>query len=129
MNQKEEEKLIIQYFRKNFPDFPKGRLIPSESPDFVLKLSPKKSIGIELTQLVAGEEILFEIQALINKKKEKVQLYQNIRFLELWLIIYADNAFGSVNFNLQNKLEKLNASGGFTRIYLFDLFSMKIIRI
>ena len=32
---KDKEKLVLQYFREKYADFPKGRLMKSESPDFI----------------------------------------------------------------------------------------------
>lgn len=43
------EWLIMRSFRESYPDFPKGKLVKSESPDFTLKLSVSKSIGIEIS--------------------------------------------------------------------------------
>ncbi len=48
---KQLEILLLQYFRECYPDFPKGKIIPSESPDFIIKLKNKNNIGIELTRL------------------------------------------------------------------------------
>lgn len=48
---KQLEVLLMHYFRECFPDFPKGRLVPSESPDFVLTLKSRNNLGIELTRL------------------------------------------------------------------------------
>ncbi len=38
-----DEKLVMQYFREKRADFPKGKLTKSESPDFTLKISSKRS--------------------------------------------------------------------------------------
>ena len=48
---KQLELLLMHYFRARNPDFPKGILMASESPDFILKLKTKNRIGIELTRL------------------------------------------------------------------------------
>jgi hypothetical protein len=48
---KQLEILLMHYFRECYPDFPKGRLIPSESPDFILTLKSRNNLGIELTRL------------------------------------------------------------------------------
>ncbi len=48
---KQLELLLMHYFRERNPDFPKGKLMASESPDFILKLKTKNRIGIELTRL------------------------------------------------------------------------------
>lgn len=51
---KQLEELLIQNFRECFPDFPKGALSPSESPDFIVKLKSHNLLGIELTRLNPG---------------------------------------------------------------------------
>mgnify|MGYP006280057259 CR=1 FL=1 len=46
-----EEKLIMQYLREDYHEFPQGKLIKSESPDFILRSSRKSNTGIEMTRL------------------------------------------------------------------------------
>lgn len=48
---KQIEKLLVEGFRKFFPDFPAGRLVSSESPDFILRMKNNHYLGIELTRL------------------------------------------------------------------------------
>jgi hypothetical protein len=48
---KQLEILLMHYFRACYPAFPKGKLVPSESPDFVVTLKSKNNLGIELTRL------------------------------------------------------------------------------
>ena len=48
---KQLEILLIRYFKECYPDFPRGRVIPSESPDFIITLKSKNNLGIELTRL------------------------------------------------------------------------------
>jgi hypothetical protein len=48
---KQLEVLLMQYFRECNAEFPKGKLIPSESPDFIVILKTRNRIGIELTRL------------------------------------------------------------------------------
>lgn len=50
-DKKQLEVLLIQYFRDCYPDFPKGKIVPSESPDFIITLKSRNSLGIELTRL------------------------------------------------------------------------------
>jgi len=50
-DKKQLEVLLIQYFRENYIDFPKGKLKPSESPDFIVQMKSKHFLGIELTRL------------------------------------------------------------------------------
>lgn len=48
---KEIEILLAEYFRAKYPEFPKGKLVPSESPDFIVNLKNAHHLGIELTRL------------------------------------------------------------------------------
>lgn len=127
MNQKEEEKLVMQYFREFYAEFPKGKLSQSESPDFVLKPAPKKSIGIELTRLDENADSLKErIEASLLIKDHKISLYQQKVFNELWLIIHTDFIEISKSFNVKNKLENWRFRSNFDQVFLFDLFEKKI---
>lgn len=126
MNQKDEEKLIIRHFREHCPDFPKGRLIPSESPDFILKISPRRSIGIELTRLGQEEDPYGSILESIRKKEEKIPNYTHMHLSELWLIIHTDDANAAVSWNVDNKMRSLQPSSSFDRLYFFDLFSNRV---
>lgn len=48
---KQLEILLLDSFRNNYPDFPKGKVIPAESPDFWVRSKGRNVIGIELTRL------------------------------------------------------------------------------
>lgn len=48
---KKLEWLLVDYFKEVYTDFPKGRLTENESPDFLLTVNNKFTIGIELTRL------------------------------------------------------------------------------
>ena len=57
---KQLEVLLINYFRECYDAFPKGRIVPAESPDFMIKAPSKRRLGIELTRLhsaVSPDEI------------------------------------------------------------------------
>lgn len=125
MNRKEEEKLIIQYFRKHCIDFPKGRLIPSESPDFILKISPHRSIGIELTRLVEAKDPFAAIRNAIVKKEGKLHLYTHMHLSGIWLIIHAEDALADLNFK-GRELEDFGLITSFDRVFFMDLFSNRV---
>jgi hypothetical protein len=127
MDQKDEEILVIEQFRKYFPGFPKGKLVKSESPDFILKINPKKSIGIELTRLDNGAETLPDkIEATLENKNDKLNIYQKKRFNSIWLIIYFEDLPESKRFNFRNKLNNWNFYFPFDQVFLFDLFENQI---
>lgn len=78
-DKKQLEILLIQYFRESYTDFPKGKLNPSESPDFIIQMKNNRDLGIELTRLNPSNAIplddkgFFEIEArerLIERTKE-----------------------------------------------------------
>lgn len=48
---KQLEVLLISYFRESYKEFPKGKIVASESPDFVVKMKNRSQLGIELTRL------------------------------------------------------------------------------
>jgi hypothetical protein len=144
LSQTLEEMVIIDHFRNSFLQFPKGKLFKSESPDFILSINPKNSIGIELTKLhgptihkikthyprkVSGyqaPEFNFEnIEFTIQAKNEKLQLYRQKKLRQLWLLITADLDESPVNFNLSNKLGNWSFSSGFNRIFILELKELK----
>ncbi len=130
MNQKDEEILVLNYFRKFLNDFPKGRVIKSESPDFIIKTGRHYQTGIELTRLHFAKNNLFKaLEESILRKQEKFKRYQHIRFNSLWLIIYAEDIAGHYLGNIQNKILGWEFHSDFSRLYLFDLFSHNIFRI
>lgn len=140
-----EEEYIIELFRNEYSDFPKGKLLKTESPDFILKESPQTAIGIELTKLhgpattkentnIASKiygyrspEFTREnIEFTINAKHEKLHIYQQKMLNQIWLLITADLNESPVSFNLTNKLENWNFFSGFHKIFLFELKTRKV---
>ena len=140
-----EELLIMEQFRNEYKEFPKGKLEKSESPDFILKVSTKSAIGIELTKLhgptvikykthyprkingyIAPEFNLENLQFTIGAKDEKLAYYQEKKLNQLWLLITADLDESPVNYNLGNKLQNWSFSSGFQRIFLLELKNQKV---
>lgn len=48
---KQLELLLVNYFRDVYPGFAKGRIVSSESPDFIVRGKGGKKLGIELIRL------------------------------------------------------------------------------
>ncbi|MCB0807308.1 MAG: hypothetical protein KDC05_16035, partial [Bacteroidales bacterium] len=123
MDQKEEEKLVMAMFRKSYSEFPKGRLIPSESPDFILKTGRHQSIGIELTRISdLSAELHAEIRMAIIRKIEKHLLYQTKVFNEIWLLIYADDLQGLISKDGTIEVD-IDERNPFQKTFILDLFS------
>jgi len=54
---KQLEVLLVNFFRECYGDFPKGNIVATESPDFVVKMKGAKTVGIELTRLNPGSAL------------------------------------------------------------------------
>lgn len=140
-----EELQIMEQFRNEYREFPKGKLDKSESPDFILKVTVKKAIGIELTKLHGPTVAKFKthfprkitgynppefnrenLEFTINAKNEKLSYYQEKKLNQLWLLITADLAESPVNFNLGNKLQNWTFNSGFHKIFLLELKNRSI---
>jgi hypothetical protein len=121
-----EEWLVMRYFREKYTDFPRGKLVKSESPDFILKLSRKRSIGIEMTRLdyiINNNPDLWPkyLISLIEKKEEKLRLYKKKLFAKYWLLMTVED------FNLKDIHKHIRDYNFlFDDVFLFDLFSGEI---
>ena len=130
--QSQEELRIIRSFIKEYADYPGGRLLKSESPDFILKINSKTSIGIELTRIkppvslhrtyksqdiVLNKEIL---EQTIAGKEEKLPIYRKQQLDRIWLVITCEGIENRTNFNLQNKIQNWQIDTEFHRVFLFD---------
>ena len=121
-----EEWLVMRYFREKYTDFPRGKLVKSESPDFILKLSRKRSIGIELTRLdymIKDNPNLWPeyLLSLIEKKEEKLCLYKKKQFAKYWLLMAVEDVHLK---DIHKYIRDYNFL--FDDVFLFDLFSGEI---
>lgn len=94
VNKKQVEVLLIDYFRECYEEFPKGKIVPSESPDFLVKMRNTHLLGIELTRLnpanalpvsdIVQAEIDFQEQLILKTKEHfegACQLNLFVKFL------------------------------------------------
>jgi len=138
MNHHDEEILILDLFRKNYPDFPKGKLVKSESPDFILRQNYHQSIGIEITRLrevnipksnpgfPVPELNYANIRAAIRSKEEKLALYRQKKINIFWLLITID--YISLPDTMRNSdfITGWEIKTEYHKIFLFDLFEKRI---
>ena len=124
-----DEHIIMRYFRERYNDFPKGKLINSESPDFILKVSKKRSIGIEITQIheIAGSirnlsQLVSETEKILTKKDNKLSLYKKNKLYAYWLIVSTESLDLSDKTTIEPGLANINFVSGFDKVFLFDLF-------
>ncbi len=124
-------------------NIPRGKIVPSESPDFLLFTSTKKAIGIEFTRLTLQNQkeklpygkvetinLFFKLLfAIINKKSDLFQRYiTNPQLFAIWLIIVCDKGLFA---NVHRKLRVFdqNLSHPFTRIDLLFPDDEKVFRL
>jgi hypothetical protein len=77
---KQLEGLLLAYFKQVYPPFPEGNLVESESPDFLLALNNRFTLGIELTRLYPVSQSLF-LEKEILQVKTREELIENTRYL------------------------------------------------
>jgi hypothetical protein len=77
---KQLESLLVSYFKQACPSFPEGKLVESESPDFLLTLKNNSVVGIELTRLypVSQRDL-----TLVESEQARIEeeLVENAHFL------------------------------------------------
>ncbi len=135
-----QERKVLDQFIISYPEFPKGRISKSESPDFILAINPRYKIGIELTHLhnpaeknnttyTAIQLTRDILNAVILKKEEKIPIYNKKKLNELWLIIMMTEPGQMPDYNLNNKLESWTFNNSFDKVFLFNFFDNEIFRI
>ena len=128
---KKDELIILELFRERYPDFPKGIINATESPDFILSMGPKNKVGIELTRLhqhlPGSDPFAYEnLAACLEVKDEKIQLYRKKKLQEYWLILAVLDPAFRPRFNLHNKLIKWRFNSAYNRIFLFNVLSGEV---
>lgn len=146
------EKEVIALLRMNWPEFPKGNLIKTESPDFILKTSRKTSIGIEITRIdepkaksskglhsnydLSGRPFIAnspawitqeQIKSTIQRKEEKLELYQKIMADEYWLVITSGMIKGGIKNRISQNTAQWQFNTLFHKLFLLLLPEGKII--
>lgn len=142
MTKKDQEVIIIEMLRKCYPDFPKGKIIMSEAPDFIFHDGPKKKTGVELVQLVPPPQqhynkagILFpkyaylQIENTLKLKEAKLASYINPKIQEMILLIHYDTVEGSKRYDLFSHIERWSFESGFDKVLLFELFDSQVYKI
>jgi hypothetical protein len=129
-----QEEIILDRFKKHYPGFPKGRIVKSESPDFMLMSGNMPAIGIELTSLPSNIYILdnenndgfiHDMVHSILRKQEKLKSYRKKLARAYWLIIFADSIEAN-GFNFNGQFQGSIIKNGYDRVFLFDLFGANI---
>ena len=117
------EKEYLMHFLKLYEDPPSGKIISSESPDFIISLNRRKSIGIELTKLIVKDTASHkhlsreDLNAVIEKKNGKLKLYRKKRIDLYWLIIIIEDETGDTI--IHQHTAQWDFSTSFNKIFLF----------
>jgi hypothetical protein len=132
--QTSEEMIILDLFMELYPDFPKGRIIKAESPDFIIRLNTKRSLGIEITRLQLDPDeppvhgIKELIEKIIQRKDDKLHIYQRKKIDRYWLILVNgvsdDNAY-----HIPEKIYDWNLETRFNKLFIFDMPARRIYEI
>lgn len=96
---KQLELLLINYLRKCYAGFPKGRILPSESPDFVVRSKYAKKLGIELVRLhpavpfslLTGNEIAAFRYELVEEVKELFERSSGLKLFVKFIFSEKEN--------------------------------------
>lgn len=131
-SKKKAERQVLDGFRMAYTDFPKGKIIESESPDFIIKPNRKRTIGIELIQVfpqrieieITRKSFVENIENAILKKEEKLNLYRKKILENYWLIISIEQSIPE-SFNTPKLLAKIKTDTNFDMVFLFDRFKRK----
>lgn len=132
---KNEERVYLNSFSSLFPDFPGGKLLSSESPDFIVKLNKKKSIGIELTRLLIDKSQVQShldrtlIAECIEKKNKKLPAYRKKRIDIYWLIIVVESLDKSAIIKIHQNTGSWRFQTDFHKIFLFQPVMNQIMEI
>jgi len=125
---KDKERVVVEQFRDTYTEFPKGKLVSSESPDFVIRISPRYSIGIELVSLSYSDAPRSheDIKHVLELKQEKLPLYRKKRLDIYWLLIYTDTP-GHISSPELNKVQDTRYQSEFHKVYLLLIPENEII--
>ncbi|MCK4748436.1 MAG: hypothetical protein KAT15_15400 [Bacteroidales bacterium] len=139
LNKKNEERASLDLLISLYPGFPAGKIVHTESPDFIIHSGPRKKIGVELTRYTQpgfnpNEETNHFIPELtrnglldvINAKEQKIPIYQKKILKRIWLVILVEGFSNSPSFNIQNQLESWKIDSLFESVMLLDLMGERV---
>jgi hypothetical protein len=112
-NRKQEEKSFLTCFSKAYAEFPKGKIKDSESPDFIISLSNKRKLGIELTRLTQpnSENSEFNVSQIdsLEKRicKEAQKIFESGNDIPLYLSIFFHDNIRVTNNEIIDIAEKI----------------------
>jgi len=106
-------------------DLPKG----IESVLIVNHPVMESSVWERANNLGVSNNVVDDIKKSIQKKDEKLRLYQKQRLNYYWLLVFTDRLRGVKTFNLSNKIINHKFESRFQQVFLFDLIKTDIYRL
>jgi len=119
-----------------YHDFPKSRIIASESPDFILQISRKHRIGVEVAHYApsthAGNEQVFlnpiDLKASIVKKEQLFASYADMSVNEYWLLLVINGLPKRLSVRFPANYEFfVPESCLFNKLFILDLAETKLL--
>lgn len=140
--EKLEERFYLDLFRKLESDFPKGKVLASESPDFLIK-TKHSTVGIEITRLLplyVNEDSFnatnsqqkswlvgpHTIQMILDKKEEKLGLYRSKKLKACWLLIVLPSLSVAEACELSSQTFHFMYHTNFDRVFLLLVDQKKL---
>ncbi len=124
------ERYFLDSFRSLYADFPRGKIIPSESPDFIVQYRQRRKIGIEITEAypfdIQSDKSEYHMVSLtlndviscILQKDKRLPIYQKQWLQEIWLVVVLDSTgFKGISIPFDHYLLG-NLETGFDKIFL-----------
>ena len=121
------DKKTNSFFRESVP----AKLLPTGIEEVLILHHPNLETAIwePSNNLGISENVPADVQTAIQKKDEKMDLYQKQQLNNYWLIITTDRLRGTKNYNLQNKVLNQQFHSRFQQVFLFDLMRANIFRL
>lgn len=130
---KVRERQFLDQFIILYEDFPPGKIISSESPDFVIQRSVKNRIGIEITQYEIFDSEIHPLNnqqfvehesllKLIIQKNDKLAHYQKKWLNAYWLLLVINASQSKSMLRLSEGLiDQCRLVASFDRIFILDM--------
>ncbi len=129
---KKGERGYLEQLSGVYDQVPKGRVISSESPDFILRTGRKRRMGLEFTRMTRHDEApdpggYFQpelskeaLTKVIRIKEQKLHLYRRKKLVQIWLVIVVDSFDIPDSFNIFNQITGWKIETDFDAVLLLD---------
>lgn len=143
-SKQEVERAYFDQFRQLYNDIPHGKIIQSESPDFIIR-SRHSSLGVEITRIYQEKIIevylgtlpskiskgvfLSALLPILEKKESKRLRYQTKRMNANWLLIVFVREPANMAYDFLKKFDNTSVESGFEKVFLLDVIANQLIEL